>query len=102
MAVKKHIPHLRGAAPALAKAGVGGFQQNQKHQAPTLVTWPINDTAQPAAKHSATRNSLPGVGDLVLTCSSNLSRNYSVGHAMASNAVPEHKSLGHKGEDWVV
>ena len=35
----------------------------------------------------------PGVGDLVLTCSSNLSRNYSVGHAMASNTVPEHKRL---------
>jgi len=69
----------------------------------TPITKPhFNDTAQHAAKRSATRNSLPGVGDLVLTCSSNLSRNYSVGHAMASNAVPEHKSLGHKGDDWVV
>lgn len=40
---------------------------------------------------ASTITGLAGVGDLVLTCSSNLSRNYSVGHAMASNAVPEHK-----------
>ena len=46
------------------------------------------------ANRNVQRDALPGVGDLVLTCSSNLSRNYSVGHAMASNAVPEHKSLG--------
>lgn len=40
------------------------------------------------------RKDVLGVGDLVLTCSSSLSRNYSVGQAMASQSLPEHKCLG--------
>jgi len=40
---------------------------------------------------ASTITGLAGVGDLVLTCSSSLSRNYSVGQAMAVRSLPEHK-----------
>lgn len=40
---------------------------------------------------ASTITGLAGVGDLVLTCSSSLSRNYTTGHTMASNSLPEHK-----------
>ena len=38
---------------------------------------------------ASTITGLAGVGDLVLTCSSSLSRNYSVGQAMAARSLPE-------------
>ncbi|CAE7415799.1 gpsA [Symbiodinium natans] len=45
---------------------------------------------------ASTITGLAGVGDLVLTCSSSLSRNYSVGQAMAARSLPEDKRKDQK------
>ncbi|CAJ1455845.1 unnamed protein product [Effrenium voratum] len=51
---------------------------------------------------ASTITGLAGVGDLVLTCSSSLSRNYSVGQAMAASAAAKPGSSKHFNQDVAV